>query len=141
MAERRDAILARYLNNKNNIPGRFRESSDPYEEVWKQWDNRTGTTRTTAEDHDQVVVSWSTFLQQHLLQEPPRMGRGNQLAPPEFRSHRPEWGSIEMLRAMLDILHDGLQIGRDGDDGHDDTTTAAAITTDVRYHPSQAVLD
>jgi Core-2/I-Branching enzyme len=134
----------------------------PYEDIWKQWANSTGagsTTSPTGEDHHDhhVVVSLvchakfphriqSNFLQQHLLQEPPRMGRGNQWAPPEFRSHRPEWGSIEILRAMLDILHDGLQIGRDGDghgggDDEDDTTAAAAaIITDDRYHPKRYLI-
>jgi hypothetical protein len=36
-----------------------------------------------------------------------------------------------------------LQIGRDGDDGHDGTTAAAAaaIITDDRYQSSQSVLD
>jgi Core-2/I-Branching enzyme len=112
----------------------------PYEDLWKSWANtNNNSSGTTTSSDDPTIVSLvchakhpqniqSEFVKQRLLQEPPRAGRGNQLAPPEFRSHRPEWGSIEILRAMLDILHDGLQIGLE------------TSNTDERYHPKRYLI-
>jgi hypothetical protein len=121
----------------------------PYENIWKEWARTPipANDDDRNEQQDRVVVSLvchakfphqvqSDFLKRHLLQEPPQVGRGTQLAPPEFRSHRPEWGSIEILRAMLDILHDGLQIGLQD---NKDTTTIKNIT-DERYHPKRYLI-
>lgn len=104
----------------------------PYEDIWKQWATSTNT--------NGIVVSLvchakyphnvqSEFLKKHLLQEPPKIGRGNQLADPVFRSHRPEWGSVEILRAMLDILHDGLLIGNNH-----------STSVDPRYDPTRYLM-
>ena len=34
---------------------------------------------------------------------------------PEFLTRKPEWGSVEITRAMLDLLQDGLKIGNSDD--------------------------
>lgn len=36
---------------------------------------------------------------------------------PKFHSRRPEWGSIEITRAMIDLLEEGMRIGTDDSDG------------------------
>ena len=36
---------------------------------------------------------------------------------PKFHSRRPEWGSIEITRAMIDLLEEGMRIGADDSDG------------------------
>ena len=46
-----------------------------------------------------------------MLVHPPVMGRGRKYEPPQFHSRRPQWGSIEITRAMLDLVHEGLKIG------------------------------
>ncbi|KAL3803495.1 hypothetical protein HJC23_014043 [Cyclotella cryptica] len=35
-----------------------------------------------------------------------------QRQPPKFHSRRPEWGSVEITRAMIDLLEEGLRIGK-----------------------------
>ena len=91
----------------------------PFEDIWKAW-------ATAATSNDDVTVSVvihakfptrakSDWVQQRLLVEPPRLGRGREYASPVYHSRRPEWGSIEITRAMLDLLHEGLFIGRRND--------------------------
>jgi hypothetical protein len=55
----------------------------------------------------------SEWLKQHLLVRPPKIGRGNTYEPVQYHSRRPEWGSIEITRAMLDLIHEGLLIGEE----------------------------
>jgi hypothetical protein len=43
---------------------------------------------------------------------PPKVGRGNSFLDPEYLTRKPNWGSIDITRAMLDLLHDGLRIGK-----------------------------
>jgi hypothetical protein len=38
------------------------------------------------------------------------------LPPPRFFSRKPEWGSIDITRAMIDLLDEGLRIGTHRDD-------------------------
>jgi hypothetical protein len=100
----------------------------PFEDIWKAW--------ATAATNPEVIVSVvihakfpdkaaqsSDWVKQRLLVEPPRLGRGREYAPPVYRSRRPEWGSIEITRAMLDLLHEGLFIGRNDD----------SVESDVRF--------
>ena len=87
----------------------------PFEHIWKAW-----TQTTTQEDlwisivvhakfPQKVTSSW---LKQRLLVCPPKVGRGNSFLDPEFLTRKPNWGSIDIARAMLDLLHDGLRIGK-----------------------------
>lgn len=89
----------------------------PYEEIWKAW-----ATQASNSDDDNVMVSVvchakfpnsvkSSWLKQRLLVEPPKMGRGREFESPKYHTRRPAWGSIEITRAMLDVLHESLQIG------------------------------
>ena len=57
----------------------------------------------------------SEWLRQRLLVHPPRLGRGNSFLDPEFLSRVPSWGSVEITRAMIDLLKDGMKIGSDMD--------------------------
>lgn len=86
----------------------------PYEHIWKEW--------MSSQDDDDIHVSVvchakfpervkSEWLQQRLLVQPPKLGRGNEYEPLKYHSRRPEWGSIEITQAMLDLLHEGLAIG------------------------------
>ena len=47
-----------------------------------------------------------------------------QQQPPKYHSRRPEWGSIEITRGMIDLLEEGLRIGgvKDGNVDKDDVT-------------------
>jgi hypothetical protein len=87
----------------------------PYEHIWKAW------SQTVGEDEDLWISLIchakypkrvkSPWLRQRLLVYPPKLGRGNSFADPEFLTHTPKWGSIEITRAMLDLLEDGMRIG------------------------------
>lgn len=85
----------------------------PYEEIWKAWAAAGSEVAHVslvchAKFPDRVQSPW---LKQRLILEPPRIGRGNQWEDPVPRTHKPAWGSVQILRAMLDVLHDGLLIG------------------------------
>lgn len=93
----------------------------PYEAIWKAWaTQKTTTTRKNvvvslvchAKHPDAVQSEW---LQQRMILQPRRVVRGNSWSDPEFLSHRPEWGSVEITRAMIDLLVRGMEIGRKGD--------------------------
>lgn len=43
----------------------------------------------------------------------PKLGRGNSFLDPEHLTRTPEWGKVEITRAMLDLLQDAMKIGRD----------------------------
>ena len=52
-------------------------------------------------------------------------GDSNASHPPPFHTRRPEWGSVDIARAMMDLLEEGLRIGTGGsssgeDDARDD---------------------
>jgi hypothetical protein len=87
----------------------------PFEHIWKAW-----TQTTTQEDlWISIVVHakfpqklTSSWLKQRLLVCPPKVGRGNSFLDPEYLTRKPNWGSIDITRAMLDLLHDGLRIGK-----------------------------
>ena len=67
----------------------------------------------------------SEFLKRHLITKPPRMGRGNSYADPEYLTHVPAWGSIQITRAMIDLLRLGHCLGSPDD--------ALAKETDDRF--------
>ena len=86
----------------------------PFEDIWKAWAQTDSTVQVSIVVHakfpNRVQSEW---LKQRLLVQPPKMGRGRHYSPPVYHSRRPEWGSIEITRAMLDLLHEGLRIGHD----------------------------
>ena len=101
----------------------------PYERLWREW-AQTGPTRSPSSPTDRtatttpsVMVSMvvhakypervtSPWLKQRLLVQPPRVGRGHSYADPEYLSHVPEWGSIQLTRAMIDLLVHAMTIGK-----------------------------
>ncbi|KAL3911472.1 MAG: hypothetical protein SGARI_001632 [Bacillariaceae sp.] len=92
----------------------------PYEHLWKGWCDTL--TKTIAKDQDDYFISIvchakyprnvkSEWLRQRLISHPPKRGRGNSFEDPTFLTRVPAWGSVEITRAMLDVLQDGLKIG------------------------------
>ncbi|KAL7540997.1 hypothetical protein ACHAXR_011780, partial [Thalassiosira sp. AJA248-18] len=123
----------------------------PHEHIWKEWlksssngylmvgkdvnDAVTDSNHEGSTSNNDAVVSVlchakfperikSPWLRQrHLLQ---RSGSNNDADDaknsPRFHSRRPEWGSIEITRAMIDLLEEGLRIGsNEGVEGERDT--------------------
>mmetsp|Transcript_11921 Transcript_11921/g.18353 ORF Transcript_11921/g.18353 Transcript_11921/m.18353 type:complete len:468 (-) Transcript_11921:2010-3413(-) len=88
-----------------------------FEEIWKIWARHQQdqysnlTISLIGHAKDPSCAELSPWFLSHLLVDPPRMGRGNQYAPPTYHSRRPQWGSIEITRAMLDLCHESLKIG------------------------------
>jgi hypothetical protein len=86
----------------------------PYEHIWKAWAAAatTGDTLVSILVHakypSKVQSSW---LRQRLLVRPPRIGRGNCYADPVYLSHAPEWGSVQITSAMVELVAAGLKIG------------------------------
>jgi len=75
---------------------------------------------------ERIKSSW--LRQRHLLQRTKQhLNNDNKMASakadnyednkPKFHSRRPEWGSIEITRAMIDLLEEGMRIGTDDSDG------------------------
>ena len=72
---------------------------------------------------ERIKSSW--LRQRHLLQRATRHVDNNKVAnaksddednKPNFHTRRPEWGSIEITRAMIDLLEEGMRIGTDDGD-------------------------
>lgn len=93
----------------------------PYEHIWREWCN---TLKATTGTNDEYHISFvchakypqkvqSEWLKQRMLVYPPKLGRGDSYLDPEFLTRTPKWGSIEITRAMLDLLHAALKIGND----------------------------
>ncbi len=91
----------------------------PYEHIWREW---CETIQSDGDDDYHISLLChakypqkvkSEWLKQRLLVYPPKSGRGNSYLDPEFLSRIPNWGSIEITRAMLDLLQAGLKIGND----------------------------
>lgn len=89
----------------------------PYEHIWKAW-------MGTIPDDTDLWVSLvchakfphsvkSEWLQKYLITHAPRVGRGNNYLDPEYLSRKPSWGSIEITRAMTDLLGNALKVGVD----------------------------
>lgn len=93
-----------------------------YEHIWKGWCEALSQTLTQEGEDDQYFISLvchakypnkvrSEWLRRRLLLHPPKPGRGNSYLDPEFFSLTPAWGSVDITRAMLHLLQDGLKIG------------------------------
>lgn len=109
----------------------------PYEHIWKGWCE--ALTSSLDDNVDEYFISLvchakypdnvqSEWLRKRLVYHPPKQGRGNSFMDPLFLTRKPEWGSVEITRAMLDILQDALKIGN---------TDNAAIQDDKRFCPSR----
>lgn len=109
----------------------------PHEHIWKEWlksssanysndgkDDEKDDDSTPSEDvmvsvlchakyPDRIQSPW--LRQRHLLQKHGNNEddavEGSGSTPPKFHTRRPEWGSIEITRAMIDLLEEGLRIG------------------------------
>jgi hypothetical protein len=90
----------------------------PYEHIWREWLD------TFNAEQDEYYISVlchakfpnkveSEWLKQRLLVFPPKAGRGNSYLDPEYLTRTPNWGSVDITRAMLDLLQTGLKIGND----------------------------
>jgi hypothetical protein len=91
----------------------------PYEHLWKGW---CDTFQSVDKEQDDYFISLvchakyplhikSEWLKQRLLTYPPKRGRGNSFEDPTFLTRTPAWGSIDITRAMLDLLQESLKIG------------------------------
>jgi hypothetical protein len=65
-----------------------------------------------------------------MLTRKPVLGRGNSFADPEYMSYAPEWGSVELTRAMLATLVQGMRIGK----------VAETFSSDPRFSPNRHVV-
>ena len=87
----------------------------PFEAIWRDWAERQSVTVSLichAKEPHKVQSEW---LKSRLLVEPPRIGRGNDFAPPTYHTRRPQWGSIEITLAMLDLCDESLKVSMDSD--------------------------
>jgi len=112
----------------------------PYEAIWKGWCEALSSAIDESADEffisvichakfpDKVESEW---LRKRIITFPPKQGRGNSFMDPVFLSRQPEWGSVEITRAMLDLLQDALKIG------NSDNT---AVQEDKRFCPSRFVV-
>ena len=105
----------------------------PYEQVWREWAKGAadsagggGSGNDPQPHHPRIVVSLachakfpdkvrSEWLRQRLLVRRPRIGRGNEYADPEYFTHKPEWGSVQLTRAMVDCLSNAMKLGNDAE--------------------------
>ena len=90
----------------------------PYEHLWKAWpslsaDSNTKVSMLVHAKYPRRVQS--EFVKQRLLVHPPKLGRGNSYADPDYVSHQPNWGSVQITRAMLDLLREAMVIGTPAD--------------------------
>lgn len=83
----------------------------PYEHIWKEW-AKTGDAVVSLLVHAKYPKKIkSDWLRQRLLLHPPRIGRGDCYADPEYLTHSPEWGSVQITRAMVELVATGLKMG------------------------------
>ncbi|CAJ1912817.1 unnamed protein product [Cylindrotheca closterium] len=93
----------------------------PYEHIWKAWIDTLNNSASTKDEYYISLVCHAKFphkvttpwLKDRLLLRHPKLGRGNSYLDPEYLSRKPEWGSVEITRAMLDLLQESAKIGQD----------------------------
>jgi Core-2/I-Branching enzyme len=90
----------------------------PYEHIWRAWaDGPVSGEKPPV--HVSLVCHAkfpnkvaSDFLKRRLLTRKPVIGRGNSFADPEYSTFAPEWGSVQLTRAMISLLLQGMKIGQ-----------------------------
>ena len=138
----------------------------PFEHIWRAWLAGAGCSSNDNDDNDNergpegMIVSVlchakypdrikSEWLKQRLLIDKERSGNvGGDGAGGDSKVHyltrRPEWGSVEITRAMIDLVEEGLRIG-DSDGEVDDTEKSDskdnATTTSARRFVSTPAQD
>lgn len=107
----------------------------PYEHIWKAWATTTGDAMVSILVHAKYPgMVQSSWLRQRLLVRPPRIGRGNCYADPVYLSHAPEWGSVQITSAMVELVAAGLKIGpndRESDERFSSRRFLVETTKDV----------
>jgi hypothetical protein len=105
----------------------------PHEHIWREWIKGspadTGTDDADGSSQSNLMVSilchakyperiTSPWLKQrHLIRFRNEKEETKESQPPKLHSRRPEWGSIEITRGMIDLLEEGLRIGSLRHDG------------------------
>ena len=87
----------------------------PYQDIWKAW-TETGASHVSLLCHAKYPDKANDFVRQRLITKPPKLGRGNSYADPEYVCYHPEWGSVEITRAMISLLVAGMKIPNNLDD-------------------------
>jgi hypothetical protein len=104
----------------------------PFEHLWREWAH-TGNAHVSLLVHakypDKIVAQAkleeaeaesdknrpACMVRDRLLTKPPRIGRGKSYADPEYLTHTPAWGSVQITRAMLELLSAASIIGTSQD--------------------------
>jgi len=87
----------------------------PYEDLWRKW-AETGKSRVSFLVHAKYPHKInSPWVKQRLITKPPRLGRGHSYADPEYITHTPAWGSVQITRAMIDLLKQAIRMGTTSD--------------------------
>jgi Core-2/I-Branching enzyme len=119
----------------------------PYEHIWRAWAD--GSVSCDSPVHVSLVCHakfpnkvGSGFLRQRLLTRKPVIGRGNSFADPEYSTFAPEWGSVQLTRAMLSLLMQGMKIGqpRRTSSGNNPAGGAPDPHDDPRFSPNRHVI-
>jgi len=83
-----------------------------YEDVWREWVSSDSSVTVSLLCHAKFPSNVkSEWLRNHLIVETPSKGRGSSWADPVVKSYKPNWGSVEITRAMIDLMCDGMMIG------------------------------
>lgn len=101
----------------------------PHEHVWREWmkgassdDDVMVSVLCHAKYPERITSPW--LKQRHLIRfqrcSDEKQDACSQQQSPKLHSRRPEWGSIEITRGMIDLLEEGLRIG--GEKGAVDAT-------------------
>lgn len=124
----------------------------PYEHIWKAW--TTAGAATFAADATASLPCYvslvchakfpervtSEWLRQRLLLQPPRIGRGTKYDDPVFHTRIPEWGSVDIARAMTDCLRDAVKIGCGSNDNNNNDVNDKASQDDPRFEAARFVV-
>lgn len=105
----------------------------PYEDIWKAWSESSNPRYKVsllchAKYPERVQSDW---LKRRMILHPRRIVRGNSLSDPEYLSHKPAWGSVEITRGMIDLLSQAMEMGRKGDASNDN---------DPRFSPNRFLI-
>jgi hypothetical protein len=99
----------------------------PHEHIWREWLSTTSDNDDKEEEDWGVIVSVivhakyphriksSWLKQRHLLQQQvsstTAANAKDKTASPVYHTRKPEWGSVDITKGMMDLLEEGLKIG------------------------------